>query len=510
MNVKFLFLFKVIQSMKYLLIVVSFSIFCFYSLACSTFTHEKATIHGQIIGSSDNFVAYTKPVNDLYYWGFADTVEIDSTGNFYIRLDITNPAFVEIRINKKNILLIVEPGERIELTYDFTKNPVFSDLKSKNKLGLFLLDELPNPPSLRMVGSTRFLDTLSIEKVNMEIGNRLQKELSEFYQLNTEKYISTEFLGFVKDDRECYYEALKATYYRRKFMKTNPEDLDSFPQELKASWINIFENNPITKKNFFHSRWWYDYAQNFLNNKEYLNEEFRVEKLNEMYNNGTIHSHNLNIAQKFLDGEMLEFYSARYLEDAAYQKDYEKELLTLFEKFTLTYPDSPYSDYISPHIQPIADFHKVQDEAFNIDLLQNSDSLNTLSGCIKLFKGKPLFIDVWASWCGPCKEEFKYKSQLDKLLQDNGFELLYISIDDDRRKESWIQMIKGYKLNGKHVRANKKLNSDLRKIYDQNGSITIPWYIIVNANGEIEIEHAYRPSQTADLEKQLQSVRIIH
>lgn len=77
--------------------------------------------------------------------------------------------------------------------------------------------------------------------------------------------------------------------------------------------------------------------------------------------------------------------------------------------------------------------------------------------------------------------------------------MLYISIDRDQDSIQWKNMIKFYNLEGFHVRANKKLDTELRKIFDRGGSISIPWYILMDSDGKILKKHASRPSQLEQL-----------
>ena len=67
-------------------------------------------------------------------------------------------------------------------------------------------------------------------------------------------------------------------------------------------------------------------------------------------------------------------------------------------------------------------------------------------------------------------------------------------------------MIKFYNLEGYHIRANKQLEAELRKIFDNNGSISIPWYILIDNDGNILRRHAKQPSQINELEKEINEI----
>jgi hypothetical protein len=50
------------------------------------------------------------------------------------------------------------------------------------------------------------------------------------------------------------------------------------------------------------------------------------------------------------------------------------------------------------------------------------------------------------------------------------------------------------------------LTADLRKLFDKNGAIAIPWYLLVNESGEIVKKHATNPSNPGKLKKEIEEM----
>jgi len=56
------------------------------------------------------------------------------------------------------------------------------------------------------------------------------------------------------------------------------------------------------------------------------------------------------------------------------------------------------------------------------------------------YKGKYVFVDFWASWCGPCRKENPHVIEAYQKYKDKGFDVFSVSLDSS--KEPWLEAIK--------------------------------------------------------------------
>jgi len=96
------------------------------------------------------------------------------------------------------------------------------------------------------------------------------------------------------------------------------------------------------------------------------------------------------------------------------------------------------------------------------------------------YRGKYVLVDFWASWCIPCREENPNLRAAYEQYQDKGFEILGISLDDD--KEKWLKAIASDGLNWKQV---SDLQGWKNKVSEQFGIYSIPQNILVDPSGMI-------------------------
>lgn len=129
------------------------------------------------------------------------------------------------------------------------------------------------------------------------------------------------------------------------------------------------------------------------------------------------------------------------------------------------------------------------------------DSPNNLDELAKLYSGKIIYVDVWASWCGPCLREMKPSAELKtKFAKDAPITFVYINVSDNAAR--WKNTIEAKEIIGIHIRANEQLVGELESKYELS---TIPRYLIIDKNGEVVDDRAPRPSDDR-IEEQLKSL----
>lgn len=110
------------------------------------------------------------------------------------------------------------------------------------------------------------------------------------------------------------------------------------------------------------------------------------------------------------------------------------------------------------------------------------------------FKDKIIYLDLWASWCGPCIQTFKTKTPdfERKLTGLDDIVLMYISVDE--KEESWKNYLDKNPMSGVHLFAGKGFEAEIMQYFKVWG---IPRYLILNKGNRIYQVNAPRPGDEA-------------
>jgi cytochrome c biogenesis protein CcmG, thiol:disulfide interchange protein DsbE len=113
------------------------------------------------------------------------------------------------------------------------------------------------------------------------------------------------------------------------------------------------------------------------------------------------------------------------------------------------------------------------------------------------YKGKVIYVDFWASWCGPCKQSFPWLNDMQSKYGSKGFQVLALNVDVNTTD------------------AKNFLNTNPAKFtiaYDAKGVTPkaygikgMPSSVLLDADGKVLFQHTgFRESDRAQLEKTIQ------
>ncbi|WP_395050692.1 TlpA family protein disulfide reductase [Flavobacterium sp.] len=116
---------------------------------------------------------------------------------------------------------------------------------------------------------------------------------------------------------------------------------------------------------------------------------------------------------------------------------------------------------------------------------------------LESLKGKYVYIDVWATWCGPCRQEIPSLEKVEEQFQGRNIVFVSISVDNSKDREKWSNLVTEKKMSGIQLLADKELNSKFIREYNILG---IPRFILIDTNGNVVNAQAPRPSDSKLIE----------
>ena len=119
----------------------------------------------------------------------------------------------------------------------------------------------------------------------------------------------------------------------------------------------------------------------------------------------------------------------------------------------------------------------------NDDLKDMADGEKILRKIIEPYKGKIILVDIWGTWCGPCKQRLQHSQEEYERLKD--FDIVYLYLANHSSDQSWKNVIKEYKVEGDnvvHYNLPAEQQNAVESFIGVNG---YPTYKLIDRNGTV-------------------------
>ncbi len=422
---------------------------------------DYAIISGEILNKDKEDVSIMS-----YDRSFEKVLKIAENGTFTDTLDIKGSSYV-LYDGKNPVFLYLEPGNNINIYYD-AKNFDNSISISGNgsEINKYLI-------SKRKIEKDLFGDakeTYSLDENNFKEKVRGIKKAQDSILKNSEN-ISKSFVTKETRNTDYFYLKLLTDYEGAHKYFTNNSD-------FKVSENFLSEMDDIDYQNEED----YKYSNYY---RSLVDDHFK-NRAREVLKNDSIKTDDVYF--KVLDSIQNETVRNGLLfKYANSDMNYSKDVETFYNNYVNRSTDEKHKNVITEKYNKLVGLKAGRPSP----LFNNYENYKGGTTSLEDLKGKYVYIDVWATWCGPCIREIPALKEVEKQYHDKNIEFVSISIDKSSDKDKWRSMIEEKELGGIQLFAENEWKSKFVTEYQIQG---IPRFILIDPKGDIVNANAPRPS----------------
>ncbi|MCK0131318.1 TlpA family protein disulfide reductase [Flavobacteriaceae bacterium F08102] len=400
--------------------------------------------------------------------GFSKTINVKDTGEFLDTLFIPENSQYEFRYEMGRTYPYLSMGDEVNMhvkdAKEFLKTISFEGNYSElNNFIAFMDNEdfnfRVNQEKTYHVDEAAFEDNLNDFKKRMESKLDEVSKIPKYYKANLLRIIEIKRIRL-----KSIYETIYARLTENKNFKAS----DTFKREINDFDLYSEENYKISA----------DYREmvsfhlmNKINASEpkdiqsYRETRKKVlsEINSEVIRNGELYRNILNGLKRAEDKEKIvnEFLNA------STNESHKATVMEQYKLLKVLDPGQPSPKFVN--------YENYDGSTTSLDDLQ----------------GKYVYIDVWATWCGPCKAQIPYLKEVEEKYHGKNITFVSLSTDKQKNKQKWRNMVKDMDLGGIQLITDNDFNSSFIREYKISG---IPRFILLDPKGNIVTANAPKPS----------------
>ncbi len=456
--------------MKQILLILAVAL-----AACSRPASDQAIITGHVENPAGEEV-------EIYYVKefVTNTREevmapLDESNRFSASLPLEEPRLVSVRIPRRSISLYLEPGAEVNVIFDAddtTDIPgIEGDLVAENRLLAGYNADVANKYA-RMTVLSR-ADEMGPDEFRLYVNDIYEEKLN--YLENDVRFdeLSEYFVAMMRSNMR--YEKfthlmeypMAAAHFRG--LDSPPDLPDGYYDFLDEA--EIFGDQHTTLSSYVA----------FLN--VYQNYMMQQNEPEEGYGDGDYYEILFKQSYDAFTGETRDIALAGAVISMIRFGDFELAGEHHAQFMDLANSDK-YKDLVDAEYQQVLDLSpgKPAPEFTLTDINGEEVSLSD-------FRGQVVYLDFWASWCGPCMQQVPYARELKKRMEDHDdLVFLYISVDTD--EEAWRSKVAEENIQGVHLNV-PGFSHEVPASYNLRG---VPTFYLIGRDGNIVDNRPPRPS----------------